>query len=73
MQPSCATPFVKQVLQTQEPIKVENKVLLPVTNEAVIPILQQQYFPLLAISIKRLVFLNSVSSHKWTRLKSKQT
>ncbi len=47
MQPQCATPFVKQVLQTQLPVKVDKKILLPVTNEAVIPILQQQYFPML--------------------------
>lgn len=42
----CATPFVQQVLKSQQPFMDGSKVILPISNEAVIPNLQQQYLPM---------------------------
>lgn len=44
---NCDTPFVKQVLKSQQPFMAERKVILPISNEAVIPNLQQQYLPMI--------------------------
>lgn len=44
---NCSTPFIQQVLKSQQPFMEDRKIILPISNEAVIPNLQQQYLPMI--------------------------
>ncbi|MDN6639511.1 MAG: PolC-type DNA polymerase III [Tetragenococcus sp.] len=44
---NCATPFVQQVLKSQQLFMDGRQVILPISNEAVIPNLKQQYLPVI--------------------------
>jgi len=44
---NCSTPFVQQVLKSQQPFMEDRKIILPISNEAIIPNLQQQYLPMI--------------------------